>query len=108
LKSSGGGEPASCKRGQAGEAECKGVTESLGNKVDSASVPVVESTRGVQRDDCNVCSRGRSSDKQNDKRAITDPYLQQVVDTWADLPAAVKTGILAMVQSVNANSEEIA
>jgi len=37
------------------------------------------------------------SDKQSDKLQITDPDLQRVVDTWANLPAAVKTGILAMV-----------
>ncbi len=28
-----------------------------------------------------------------------DPDLQRVVNVWADLPAAVKTGILAMVQT---------
>ena len=28
-----------------------------------------------------------------------DPDLQQVIDAWADLPEAVKTGILAMVAS---------
>ena len=28
-----------------------------------------------------------------------DSDLQQVIDAWADLPAAVKAGILAMVQT---------
>ena len=28
-----------------------------------------------------------------------DPDLQQVIDAWADLPEAVKTGILAMVNA---------
>ena len=94
-----GAEPASCQQGQADESECKGVTESLENKGDSASAPVGESACEVQRGDCDVCSRGHGSDKQDDKRVIADPDLRQVVDTWADLPEAVKTGILAMVAS---------
>ena len=79
------------------------MTECLENKGDSAIAPVDENTSGVQAGDCDVCSRGRGSDKQNDKqndkRVITDPDLQQVIDAWADLPEAVKAGILAMVAS---------
>jgi hypothetical protein len=57
----------------------------------------------VQADDCNgfgdVPHSDKPDDKQNDKLQITDPDLQQVVNAWADLPEAVKAGILAMVAS---------
>jgi hypothetical protein len=57
----------------------------------------------VQTDDCNssanVLPSDKPDDKQSDKRQITDPDLQQVIDVWADLPEAVKTGILAMVNA---------
>jgi len=96
-------EPTSCQRVQAGESDCKQVPESLENKGDSAIASGDESASGVQAGDCDVCSRGHDSDKQNDKqndkRVIIDPDLQQVADAWPDLPAAVKTGILAMVAS---------
>ena len=57
----------------------------------------------VQADDCNdsanVPPSDKPDDKLNDKRQITDLDLQQVIDAWADLPEAVKAGILAMVQT---------
>jgi len=77
--------------------------ENLGNKGNPAITPLDESASEVQADDCDGCSGGHRSDKQNDKqndkRATTDPDLQQVIDAWADLPEVVKTGILAMVKA---------
>ena len=75
------------------------MSESLQNNGDSAIAPVGESASGVQAGDCDRCSDGHGSDKQNDKRVITDPDLQQVVDAWADLPEVVRTGMPAMVEA---------
>ena len=53
----------------------------------------------VQAGDCTNSGNVHNSDKLDDNRVITDPDLQQVIEAWADLPEAVKTGILAIVQT---------
>jgi hypothetical protein len=57
------------------------------------------SAAGDCNDSANVPHFDKPDDKLSDKRAITDPDLQQVIDAWANLPEAIKTGILAMVAS---------
>ena len=78
--------------------ENKGETDPGTGRCHAPNTPPI-----VQTDDCdnsaNVRTDDKPDDKQNDKRAITDPDLQQVVDIWSDLPEPIKAGILAMVQT---------
>jgi len=64
----------------------------------------------VQTGDCgkpaNVPHFDKPDDKLGDKLQTTDPDLQRVVDIWSDLPAAVRAGIMAMVQTVDSKEEE--
>ena len=85
--------------------ENKGDTDSDTGRCHAPNTPPI-----VQADDCddsaNVPRFDKPDDKLSDKRQITDPNLQEVVDAWTDLPAAVRAGIVAMVQSVNSTDEE--
>ena len=76
----------------------KGETDSGTGRCHAPDTPPI-----VQAGDCtnsgNVRTDDKPDDKLSDKPQITDPDLQQVVNAWADLPAAVKTGILAMVEA---------
>ena len=36
---------------------------------------------------------------ENDKRAKAAPGLAKVIDAWPDLPEAIRTGILAMIET---------
>ena len=82
--------------------ENKGATDSDTGRFHAPNIPPI-----VQADDCDDSANvprfdkpdDKQDDKQDDKREVTDPDLQQVVDTWADLPEAIKTGILAMVNA---------
>ena len=68
----------------------KGETDSDTGRCHAPNTPPT-----VQTGDCHDCANVRTDDKPDDKLQITDPDLQQVIDAWADLPEAVKTGILA-------------
>ncbi len=78
--------------------ETKGETDPDAGRCHAPNTPPI-----VQAGDCNdsanVPPSDKPDDKLNDKRQITDLDLQQVIDAWADLPEAVKAGILAMVQT---------
>jgi len=53
----------------------------------------------VKAGDCGSTANGRSSDKLDDKPAITDPDLGRLVDAWPDLPEAIRAAITAMVEA---------
>ncbi len=76
----------------------RGDTDSDTGRCHAPNTPPIVQT-GDCNDSANVPPSDKPDDKQSDKREIADPDLQQVADAWADLPEAVKTGILAMVAS---------
>jgi len=47
----------------------------------------------VKAGDCGSTANARGSDKLDDKPGITDPEPARVIDPWAGLPAAVRSGI---------------
>lgn len=89
------------------DGQCQEMPNALGHKdeteSDTGRSHAPNTPPIVQAGDCdipaNVPHFDKPDDKLSDKRQITDPDLQQVVDAWADLPEAVKAGILAMVAS---------
>ena len=98
----------------ADDGQCQETSKALKTKGDTDSdtgrchapntPPIVQA--GDCHDSANVRTDDKPDDKLSDKLQITDPDLQQVADAWADLPEAIKAGILAMIETIEANPNQ--
>ncbi len=89
------------------DGQCQETSKALKNKgepdSDTGPCHAPNTPPIVQTGDCdnsaNVRTDDKPDDKLSDKPQISDPDLQLVVDTWAELPEVVKAGMLAVVEA---------
>ena len=86
-----------------GDGQCRETLEAPKTQGEAASgtgrSSAPQGTAQVKAGDCGSTANGRSSDKLDDKPAITDPDLGRLVDAWPDLPEAIRAAITAMVEA---------